>query len=234
MCRRKLNEIKLTRNRREIGGAIFERFCRASTLLPILLILLFISINAFAQTHAVYNVQPIIKDVKSKYGLTTQDLNRLIPLIKQENFEILTIYATFGDSENSYSPKLWIEIIDRRCEFDARIKGKLTKRQESALRTVRTEMEEQILNDLVEQYITFLSDYLELEPFQFDRINDLFFKEYKRKHRLITKNLSNIDYLQTELDSISRETESEIERILTPMQFRQYLTLSAQDEFIAE
>ncbi len=236
MCKQELSQIISGENLRHrcIVKAIFKRFLLPAKLIVILFILLIIPTDGISQSYSVFNFKSIVKEVKSKYKLTVKDLNHMLPLIKQENLEILVIYARFGESENGYSQALWNDIIVHRYKFETLIKGRLTKRQESVLRAVRTDMEEQILNILVEDYVNFLADSLELERFQLDRIGNLLFQEYKRKQQLVNKYLSNMTLLQTELEKINRESESKIEIILTPMQFRYYLMLSAQDEFIAE
>ncbi|GEM_PF-3594927 len=235
MCVRNPNKIKPGETRqRSFGGKLFAQFLLPSKLIVILYILLIIPTDAFSQGYSVFNIQTLIKEEKLKYNLTRNDIKLLLPLIKRENYEILNIYTRFGDSEIGYSEILWDFIILRRCEFETRIKGKLTKRQEAALRSVRTEMEEQILNLLVGDFINYLGDYLELDHFQFDRIGYLLYQEYKRKHQAVIRKLSNITLLQNEFERINVESKSEFGKILSPGQLRLYLTLSAKDEFIAE
>src|SRR5215203_1633465 len=186
MFERKPSEINLDETRRRsIWDAIFGQNLLASKLIIILFILLIIPTPANSQDYSVFNFRTIIKAVKVKYKLTVKDIDLLLPLIKQENFEILAIYSRFDVSQNGFSETLWYDITARRCEFETRIKGKFTKRQESVLQAVRKEMEAQILNLLVESYISFLGDYLELEHFQFESIGNLLYDEYKRKHRLV-------------------------------------------------
>jgi len=235
MCKRIPGKKKLGENRYRRGDdVIFNQLLLSAKLIVVLFILLIIPADAFSQGSSVLNVQSVIKAVKLKYRLTVKDINLLLPLIKQENFEILNIYARLSETENGYSPVLWNDIIVSRCEFETRIKGKLTRRQELVLRTVRADMEEQILNILVDEYIEFLGGYLEFDRFELQRIGNLFDQECKRKHQLIIRKLANITLLQIEIEKINGETKAEIQKILSPTQFRMYLLLSTQDEFIAE
>ncbi|HEY0458868.1 MAG TPA: hypothetical protein VGC97_06910 [Pyrinomonadaceae bacterium] len=235
MCKRIPVKKKLGENRHRRGDTvIFNQFLLPTKLIVVLFILLIIPANAFSQRNSVLNVQSVIKAAKLKYRLTVKDINLLLPLIRQENFEILNIYARLSETENGYSQVLWNDIIVSRCEFETRIKGKLTRRQELVLRTVRADMEEQILNILVDEYIEFLGGYLEFDRFELERIGNLFDQECKRKHRLIIMKLANITLLQIEIEKINFETKAEIQKILSPIQFRMYLMLSTQDEFIAE
>lgn len=235
MCERKPSEINPGENQRcSFCDAIFKQSLLPSKLIIILFILLIIPTAAKSQDYSVFNLRNIIKAVKVKYNLSVKDINLLLPLIKQENFEILAIYLRLDVSQNGYSETLWDNIITRRYEFETRIKGKFTKHQESILQAVRGEMEAQILSLLVESYISFLGDYLELDHFQLEGIGDLLNGDYKRKHQLIIRKSSNVPLLQNEIEKINRQTESGIEKIISPAQLRLYLMLSDQNEYIAE
>jgi hypothetical protein len=83
---------------------------------------------------------------------------------------VVSIYVRFGGAEPEYSPMLWREIVERRLDFETRVKNKLTKRQKAALRTARTELEQRILSYLVEDYISFLARFFELNSLEFEEI----------------------------------------------------------------
>jgi hypothetical protein len=204
----------------------FSARVSALKIIIVLFVLLFIPTNSHPQDSEFFGVGTIIKNVKKRYKLNAAEVRRISPLIERENKNVVMIYARFGGREPEYSPALWREIIERRLDFESRIKSELTKRQIAPLRMARTKLEQRILDFLVHDYMSVLSRSLELDGVEYDLIRQLLYTESDRKHQLITKHLSSLAFLGRKLDLISAETERRLEKMLTREQLRTYRSLS--------
>ena len=182
--------------------------------------------NVSAQDGDFFNVSTIMRDVKSQYKLNRTDLRRIAPLVENENFDVLMIYVRFGGNEPDYSRAVWHDVVSRRTDFEARLDGKLTARQRSALRSARTALERRVLEFLIDDYLFFVSDILELDGLELEAVEHLFNKEIRKKHTLILKNLRWPALLQLELEKAGTETDTWLTRILTPEQIRIYRSVA--------
>jgi len=187
-------------------------------------ILLFTTAKAYSQ-YELFDIGSVVQDVKTRYNLSKMDVSRIRPMIERENEDVIVMYTRFEGSSSTYSATLWREVIRRRSDFESRLDANLTARGKTAVRAARTEMEERLFGVLVDEYIYFLDESLELNPFQFAIVDDLFKKEYRTKHRMIVKHLNDAALLERELDSASDSTNAEMERILLPTQIRCYRAL---------
>ncbi len=171
-----------------------------------------------------------MRDVKSQFKLNRGDVLRLGPMIENENFDVLMIYVRFGGDEPEYSRAIWCDVILRRTEFEGRLDPKLTNTQRSALRSARTALERRVLEFLIQDYLFFVSNVLQLDGLELEAIEHLFNKEIERKHKLVFNNLKRNSFLQAELEKANLETESWLAKILTPEQLRIYRSISLQED----
>ena len=200
---------------------------RTSILIALTLVVPAIS---HAQKGDFFNVSSIMREVKNQFKLNRTDLRRLGPLVENENFDVLMIYVRFGGNEPEYSRAIWNDVTTRRSDFERRLERSLTVRQRSALRTARTALERRVLEFLIDDYVFFVSDILELDGLELEAIEHLFDKEIRQKHKLVLKNLKEPTRLQFELEKVSLETETWIAKILTPEQLRIYRTLALTED----
>ena len=218
-----------------------ERFARLSKdrwtrsarplRIPFVLILLMLAPGMLhAQKGDFFSVSSIMRDVKSQFKLNRGDVLRLGPMIENENFDVLMIYVRFGGDEPEYSRAIWRDVISRRTEFEGRLDPKLTNTQRSALRSARTALERRVLEFLIQDYLFFVSNVLQLDGLELEAIEHLFNKEIERKHKLVFNNLKRNSFLQAELEKANLETESWLAKILTPEQLRIYRSISLQED----
>lgn len=183
--------------------------------------------TSYGQDNEFFEVRSIIRDVKQRYELSTADLHRLGPIIQKENQEVLVIYSRFDGNEEGYPVDLWREVIRRRSDFESRITSGFKPKERAALRTARTALERRVLSYLVDDYINFLADVLELDNLQLEAVGKLMTRQSNRKHLSITKSLSSPALLDAQLDKLAKETDLAMQIILSQEQYRIYRTLSA-------
>jgi hypothetical protein len=203
---------------------------RASFLI---LILFLLPRESYPQRNEVFGVTNLINDVKKRFKLSALDVKSIKPLINEENKNVLQIYVRFSGDEPEYSRRVWREMIERRRDFEAGIRPDLTKRQRAALRAARTGMERRILNYLVDDYVSFLARFLDLNEWEFEDVQDLFESESKRTYQVMTDYLSDPGLLQMEIERITEETDSRMQKILTGEKWRDYRTLGQPDAPVA-
>jgi hypothetical protein len=216
-----------------IGARLRHPRSPAASLLRISLVLSMLILAPMmlhAQKSDFFSVSTIMRDVKSEYKLNRGDVRRLGPLIENENFDVLMIYVRFGGNEPEYSRAIWRDLISRRTDFESRLDPKLTAVQRSALRSARTAMERRVLDSLIQDYLFFVSNILELDGLEAEAIEHLFDKEVKRKHKLVLSGLTQTSRLRTDLEKISLETESWLAKILTPEQLRIYRSIATPED----
>jgi hypothetical protein len=199
----------------------------AANFAIVLLSVLLLQTNFYGQNNEFFEIKSIIRDVKLRFELSPADLHRLGPLIQKENQEVLVIYSRFDGNEEGYPVDLWREVIRRRNDFESRINTGFKPREQAALRTARTALERRVLSYLVDDYINFLADVLELDNLQLEAVGKYLTRESSRKHLMIVKALSRPALLQAQLDIVAKETDRVMEIVLTHEQYRIYQTLSA-------
>jgi hypothetical protein len=199
----------------------------AVRILVVLIVLLVVQpVLLYAQSTEFFNVNTIINDVQKQFKLNSKELHSLKPLVVQENEDVIQIYLRFSLKEPEYLSEIWQVLINRRVDFETRLKAKLTKRQKAALRAARTTLEERILGFLADDYAMFLGDSLELDELELEAVQLVISAEYESKHELIVKYVSRPDFLQTQLEKNDAESESKLKMIFSPRQFRDYQLLS--------
>jgi len=214
---KQISDARSARNRREIPGALYS--------IAFLFLILFITNHIAYSQFELADLSSVVRDVKIRYNLTKTDVRRIRPMIERENEDVILIYTRYEGSTPGYSATLWREMIRRRNGFEARLNIDLTARGKSAVRAARTEMEARLLGVLVDEYVYFLDEWLELNPFQFAVADDLLKTENRIKHRLVVQYLNAPEVLEQELNRISDATNSKMARILLPSQIRLYREL---------
>ena len=205
----------------------------ASLMGAALLVLCLLPQVVYLQSKDDFGVNKMIRDVKKQYHLSTRDLKSLRPLINQENRNVFEIYVRFSGDEPEYSGRVWQEIISRRRGFESNILQDLSVRQRSALRAARTAMERRIMNYLVQDFVSFLGDVLELRDWEYTKAQELFETESTKKYLLIAAHLSEPVLLQTEMEKISKDTERHLQKLLSAEQWRGYRDLTESAKLIA-
>ena len=217
--------VKDPRSRRRLSLCLFltgANFLWRSVAISVLLLL--ISAPAYPQA-GIFDVDPVIAVVKNRFKLNKKELAGVSPLIKQENFDVLGIYARFGGDDPEYSELLWQRVIIGRIDFEDRVRANPDSRQKTALRAARTALEDRVLNLVVDDFVFSLGQYLDLSVLEIEAVQNVLNSEYKRKHRLILRQLANPLTFNKGLETINVETERKLKMILSPEQFRDYKAL---------
>ena len=207
---------------------------RISKTICIAVLLLLFPSRGYAQIGGLFDISPVIELVKYRFKLNKKETATIGPLIREENLDVVSIYARFGGEEPDYSPLLWHRIMIRRHDFEDRIRSKPNNRQKSALRAARTELEDRVLNLVVDDFVFSLGPYLDLSGLEIEAVQNILNAECKRKHRLIVRDIFRPQILERELEIINAETKRKLKRILSPEQFRAYMALMGPEDLIVE
>jgi len=192
-----------------------------------------IPMAAQSQRNELFDTQRITSDIKRRFHLSSSDVKQIEPVIAQENKKVAKIYVRFCGDEPEYSSRVWRQIVDDRMSFESSLSSSLTMKQKEALRSARAKMEKRIVDYLVVDYVTFLSQLLELSDFEFSDVNDIFESESEKKRRLITDHLGNPGLLAREIERVTDETEFRLKSVLSPEQWRQYNELESTQDLVA-
>jgi len=192
-----------------------------------------IPMAAQSQRNELFDTQRITSDIKRRFHLSSSDVKQIEPVIAQENKKVAKIYVRFCGDEPEYSSRVWRQIVDDRMSFESSLSSSLTIKQKEALRSARAKMEKRIVDYLVVDYVTFLSQLLELSDFEFSDVNDIFESESEKKRRLITDHLGNPGLLAREIERVTDETEFRLKSVLSPEQWRQYNELESTQDLVA-
>ncbi len=173
-----------------------------------------------------FGVDKLVNDVTKRFKLSSRDVKSIRPLIVRANQNVFEIYVRFSGDEPEYSDRVWDELIARRRDFDESIKTGLTARQRSALREARNGMERRVLNFLVEDYVHFLAEFLELRDREFEMVQDILQSENGKKYQIIITPIFDSASLQRALEAINQETERQMRSVLSGEQWRDYYSLT--------
>lgn len=180
---------------------------------------------ATSQRNDILEVKALKTEIKSRFSLSGTDLSRIEPLIDQESRKLIKMYVRFNGDEPEYSPRVWDQVIEDRSGFALSLGSALSKRQREALRSARSRMEKKVLRYLVDDYLNFLAQVLELSDFQSNEVADLLDSECTKKSMLVTARLGDVPRLQKELEYQTDVTELGLKKILTADQWREYVKL---------
>ena len=183
--------------------------------------------NTYSQNKEDLDVREVMQDVKKLFNLSARDVKNLRPLLNLENSNVVAIYARFSGGEPEYSNRVWREVIASRCEFLARPHADLTKRQWAALRAARARIETRIVDYLLDDYIDFLGQFLELGKWEFHDVQTLFESDKSKKLRLVEgANINDVSAVRKNVERVSTETEDRLQKLLTEDQWRAYRSLT--------
>ena len=208
-----------TRARRRERAARLIRYCAYAIMIGALL--LSCAGVAGAQGHDILGVRGLMPRLKKTYKLTSADVASLTPLIKQENVEMLTLYLRFSKDPPEYSERVWIQIIELRQRSDMQSGTGLSGRRRSALMAASRMLERRMLTILVEDYVEYLAEYLELEDWQFDEVSNAFDWDRKQKLTAVNKQTRDLTALHRELAAVTAHTEWSIRNVLTSEQLKE-------------
>lgn len=187
----------------------------------LLVLLLFGTSTARSQGHDILGARGLIPRLKKTYKLTTADVASLTPLVSQENVAMLTLYLRFSKDPPEYSERVWIQIIELRQRSEKQSTTGLNGRRRSALVAASRMLERRMLTILVEDYVEFLAEYLELEDWQFDEVSNAFDWDRKQKLASVNRQTGDLPALHRELAAVSAQTEWSIRNVLTSEQFKE-------------
>ena len=207
------------RVRQRRGPCKLSKYC-VYGILSVLLLLLGTN-TASSQGHDLLGVRGLIPRLKKTYKLTSADVASLTPLVSQENVEMLTLYLRFSRDPPEYSERVWIQIIELRHRFEKPSANGVSNRRRSALLAASRMLERRMLSILVEDYVEFLAELLELEDWQFDEVSNAFDWDRKQKQAAVNRNIADLPALYRELAGLSIQTESNLRQILTSEQFKE-------------
>lgn len=186
-----------------------------------------------ARSNDDFGLSTVIRDVKKRFKLSVRDVECIRPILNIENTGVLKMYIRFSQPEPDYSDRVWRELIVNRSTFESALRPYLSKRQDSALRAARAELEKRILDYLVQDFVEFLGEILYLDALEFSEVRWILEKENKRKYQLIHNHLSDPTRLTAEMEKITRATRLEMETILSDEQLRTFRALTEPPEPIA-
>ncbi len=205
-------------------------FARAGILLFLLLVL---PETVHLQRNDPFAIRDITLDIRKQFNLSVSELKTIKPLIDQESRNVVRVYSRFSGDQPEYSNRVWMQIVEGRQQFEFGIQGDLTSRQRHALRAVRSHLEARILDDLLQDYMHFLGDFLELGEFEYKDVDRLLQAECQRKRWLVSSYLTNPPRLQQELGAVTDETDRGLRAILSDVQWRYYLELVDPAKLVA-
>ena len=164
--------------------------------------------------------------LKRAYKLTSNDLQRIRPLINRESESVAQTYGRYsGDRYRPSFLSLWDAIRANRWDFEAGLPADLTARQKNALRAARTEFESRSLNLWLEDYLEFLADVLDFDRIQMSCTLTIFGIETEKRLRLIVNETEKSVRMNDEWQLITNVREEELKKILDLDQIRAYLSL---------
>ena len=196
--------------------------CIALSLAALCCLVLFLPQQASAQRNDILEVKALKNEIRTRFSLSERDLVRIEPLIDQEGRKLLKTYVRFTGDEPEYSSRVWDQVIEDRTGFEFGLAPSLSKRQKEAVRSARYRMEKKVLGYLIDDYMNFLVQVLDLSSFQSTEMSELFASDFTKKTQLISLRLSDVPRLQKELDFVSEVTEITLKRIMTTDQWRMY------------
>jgi len=197
---------------------LFSYTIRAALLV---VLILFGADSVNAQGPDILGLRGLMPRLKKTYKLTSSDVESLTPLIRQENVEMLILYLRFSKDPPEYSDRVWMQIIELRRRFDTNWAAGLTGRHRSALVAASRVLERRMLMILVEDYVDFMAEQLELDDWQFDEVNKAFEWDRKQRQAAVNKHIANLPALHREFAAIAAQTEWSLRRIMTPEQLKE-------------
>jgi hypothetical protein len=182
-------------------------------------------ISTLGQETGYSSTTRLEKRLIRQFRLTNADLNRLRPLIQQGNDTVARAYDQCSEKYRDNFISLWDAIRTNRLESEATLPDTLTPKQKRALHSARTDVESQILELWLEDYVNTLSGTLDLDRFQAASIQAFFQMESDKRLSLIIRETEKTVEIGAEWQRLTDEREIYMKAILDTEQYRNYLTL---------
>ena len=194
-----------------------------------------IALPAFAnaQDEELFNTARIERSVTTRFKLSKNDRLLLHDVIERENRVLVLSYFRFSESNTDFLC-LWnkARIEHHEAEAFAATAG-LTGKQKAALEKALEELERRVLQMWMDDYVSGLTDILELDRIQMDCVSKIFQRESEKRRRLLTKEAANGILLGDEWNRITEERNACLKAILDPLQLHDYYLLYATYDLIA-
>jgi hypothetical protein len=166
------------------------------------------------------------RGIKTEFKLTSKELRRLRPLIRRENENVARTFGRFSDERHRDNfLSLWDGIRSGRREFEATLPAEFNQREKNALRAARSVFESIVIDIWIEEYVGMLESVLEIDRFQVSYVQGIFDEEAEKRHRLIKSETEITTGSTLEWEQITTERDKSLKNILSPDQFKQYLSL---------
>ena len=189
------------------------------------------SVRIQGQRADFYGTARLENRLKTRFKLTNNEIGRLRPLINRENELVARTFGHYSDDRYRESfMSLWDGIRANRCEFEDRLPADLNRRQLIALRAARTEFESMVLEIWTDDYVDLLTVVLELDRFQLSGIQTIFQNETEARMRLMVRETENDSRMNTEWEKLTIDRETSLRDLLSPDQYRTYLSLGTEIE----
>ena len=164
-----------------------------------------------------------------RFGLNHKQLSELSPFIQLEVKRLQTAYIAYNDQDADdfmlawREPDLWLKLMSNRRDIESGMKDTFSKPQASAMRAACSHMESEMLTLLLEDQVNLLSEELELQAEQSDKVNWILSRNNSKKQRILANaSQTNLKSFRQDLEAVTEEAEFEIADVLTPEQQRDY------------
>jgi hypothetical protein len=181
--------------------------------------------TASAQVEKLLDTATVESSIEHRFRLSDKDMKALRPMIRRESEIMVLILGRFEDRADDYLG-LWNKVRISRREFESEPRNSLSRRQQQALRAVRADFEIIVLDQWREDYVQQIADLLELDSIQSELFAKVFELEQHERLRLLTSKLLNNREVDSKWRELTNQREKSVERILDPMQLRDYLLLT--------
>ena len=184
-----------------------------------------------AQDDELFNVSSIERSVVSRFKLSKKDQKLVHAAIERENRVLVLSFLKYSESNTDFLC-LWNKVRIERHEAEAEMSG-LSGKQRIAIGKAREEVERRVLEMWTDDYISGLTDLLELDRVQMDGISKVFRRESEQRRSLLTKESNRGILLHDAWARITEERNSCLKAILDPLQLHDYNLLFATNDLIA-
>ena len=182
---------------------------------------------------ALFNITSIERSVTLRFKLSKNDRQIVHAAIERENRVLVLSYLRFSESNTDFLC-LWNKVRLERHEAEINPEiASLSPRQRSALAKARDEVERRVLEAWLNDYLSGLTDLLELDRIQADCISKVFERESETRRRLLAKESREGIILNAEWDKITEERDKCLRSILDPLQLHDYNLLFTVNNLIA-
>ena len=189
--------------------------------------------NSCAQDEELFNTSSIERSITTRFKLSKFDRLLIHDMIERENRVLVLSYFKFSESNTDFL-SLWnkARIEHREAETFAGSAGMIGK-QKAALEKALEELERRVLEMWLDDYVSGLTDVLELDRIQMDCISKIFQRESERRRKVLAKESKDGFSLNAEWDQITHERNACLRAVLDPLQLHDYNLLYATNDLIA-